>query len=60
MSDLPTITSTEPYEAPSLTVLGTVHELTLHGGGCYWDKQYGGSDGFVFMGMPVPISNCSS
>jgi hypothetical protein len=47
------------YEAPRIVVLGTVHELTLHGG-CFWDKKLGGSDGFTFMGISVPISNCSS
>jgi hypothetical protein len=47
----------ETYEAPSLVVLGSVHELTLH---CFWDKKLGGTDGFTFMGINVPISNCSS
>ena len=37
-----------PYEAPQVTVIGTVHELTL---GC--DKQLNGSDGFTFMGQPI-------
>ena len=59
MSDSSTTTSTEPYEAPSLAVLGTVHELTLTGG-CFFDKKLGGTDGFTFMGIAVPISNCSS
>lgn len=45
------------YEAPSLVVLGTVHELTLWG--CFWDKKLGGTDGFTWMGIAVPISNCS-
>jgi hypothetical protein len=38
------------YEPPSLTSLGSVHELTQarHG-----PKSYGGSDGFSFMGFPV-------
>jgi hypothetical protein len=40
------------YEAPSLTVLGTVHALTQT-----QDKKWGGSDGFTFMGQP--ISNAS-
>ena len=57
--------SVEPpiaYEPPRLVELGTVHELTLTGGlnGCYWGKQFGGSDGWTFMGISVPISNCSS
>jgi hypothetical protein len=57
--ETPTTASPESYEAPSLVVLGTVHELTLHGG-CFWDKKLGGTDGFTFMGISVPISNCSS
>jgi hypothetical protein len=40
------------YEAPALTLLGSVHALTQ-----VQDKKYGGSDGFTFMG--VPISNAS-
>jgi hypothetical protein len=36
------------YEAPQLTVLGTVHALTLD-----QDKKWGGSDGFLFMGVPI-------
>jgi hypothetical protein len=49
------------YEAPALLVLGGVAENTLRGdSGCYWGKQFGGSDGFTFMGISVPISNCSS
>lgn len=56
----PTIsTSIEPYEAPSLVVLGTIHNLTLTRG-CWWDKQFGGTDGFTWMGVPVPISDCSA
>jgi hypothetical protein len=39
----------EPYEAPALRVLGTVHELTQ--AGC--DKALNGSDGFTFMGQPI-------
>jgi len=46
------------YEAPALFELGNVSELTLNG--CYWGKQLGGSDGFTFMGISVPISACSS
>lgn len=49
------------YEAPSLVVLGTVHELTLTWGRrCFWDKKLGGTDGFTFMGIAMPISDCSS
>ena len=47
-----------PYAAPVLTELGTVWEHTLNG--CWWGKEYGGSDGFTFMGINVPISNCSA
>ena len=47
------------YEAPALYDLGTVHEQTLTQG-CLFGKQWGGSDGFTFMGISVPISNCSS
>jgi hypothetical protein len=48
------------YEPPSLVVLGTVHELTLSGWNrCFWDKKLGGTDGFTWMGISVPISNCS-
>jgi hypothetical protein len=41
------------YEAPSLTILGSVHALTQ-----VQDKKLGGSDGFTFMGQG--ISNASS
>ena len=47
------------YEPPALYDLGTVHEQTLTYG-CLFNKQWGGSDGFTFMGIDVPISNCSS
>lgn len=40
------------YEAPAITVLGKVEVLTL---GC--DKNFGGSDGFTFLGAPI---NCTS
>jgi len=40
--------NTQPYEAPSLTIIGSVHELTL---GC--DKKLGSSDGFTFMGNNI-------
>jgi hypothetical protein len=46
------------YEPPAIVELGTVARETLHG--CYWNKQFGGSDGWTFMGISVPISNCSS
>ena len=46
------------YEPPALVELGTVVEQTLNG--CFWGKEWGGTDGWTFMGMNVPISNCSS
>jgi hypothetical protein len=46
------------YTPPVLTELGTVWEHTLHG--CWWGKEWGGSDGFSFMGIDVPVSNCSA
>lgn len=46
------------YEPPMLVELGAVAELTLHG--CFYGKHLGGSDGFTFMGITAPISNCSS
>jgi hypothetical protein len=36
------------YEAPALTVLGTVGDLTFT-----IDKHYGDSDGYTFLGQPV-------
>jgi hypothetical protein len=47
------------YEPPSLTVLGSLHELTLTGGGnwpCLWKKTIGPPD-YVNW---IPIANCSS
>jgi len=40
------------YEAPALTVLGSVHALTQQ-----QDKKFGTSDGFTFMG--IAITNAS-
>jgi hypothetical protein len=37
-----------PYEAPALTVIGTVHELTQ-----WCDKRHGRSDGFTFNGQVI-------
>ena len=42
-----------PYEAPALTVLGSVADLTL----CT-NKTWGSSDGFTFQGI-APIT-CAS
>jgi hypothetical protein len=36
------------YEPPSLTLLGSVHALTQD-----QNKDYGGSDGFLFLGVPI-------
>jgi hypothetical protein len=36
------------YEAPAMVVLGSVAALTQ---GC--DKQFGGADGFTFMGEAI-------
>jgi hypothetical protein len=48
------------YEPPALVRLGTVHELTLtFSGKCWWGKEFGGHDGYYFLGVPVPISSCS-
>jgi len=38
----------EGYEPPALTLLGSVHALTLGG-----DKKYGVADGFTFMGNSI-------
>jgi hypothetical protein len=38
-----------PYEAPTITLIGSVHELTQQG--C--DKKLGSSDGFTFMGSAI-------
>ena len=46
------------YESPTLIELGSVADQTLHG--CFWGKEWGGTDGWTFMGINVPISNCSS
>ena len=35
------------YEAPRLTVLGSLHAQTMQ------DKKYGQSDGFTFMGASI-------
>ena len=40
------------YEAPGLTVLGSVSQLTL-----VQDKKYGDSDGFTFMGVSITNSS---
>lgn len=42
------------YERPTLTVLGTLHDLTL--ASCV-DKTWGSSDGHTMMGVAI---RCSS
>jgi hypothetical protein len=37
------------YEAPAISVIGSVHELTLQ----FCDKRFNGSDGFTFGGQPI-------
>jgi hypothetical protein len=54
---LPTTTDTR-YAPPEVIELGSVAVQTLHG--CFWGKEWGGTDGWTFMGINVPISNCSS
>lgn len=44
--------ATPSYEAPSVILIGSVHELTQ---GC--DKQLGGSDGYTFMGQSIICGN---
>lgn len=44
------------YEAPSLTVLGTVHELTLDHGTCH-DKVFGPTDGLNVQGEPIKCAS---
>jgi hypothetical protein len=48
------------YEPPAVVDLGSFAALTQYGSGCLFGKQLGGSDGITFMGIGVPISNCSS
>ena len=47
------IQKTPAYEAPTLKVVGTVHELTL--GGC---KAFNGSDGFYLQIASVTLGSC--
>jgi hypothetical protein len=48
-------TAPEAYEAPSLRVVGSLHELTLHEIPCLWNKTLGPPDYWTF----IPIANCS-
>jgi hypothetical protein len=45
-------TGVQQYEAPTITVIGSIRELTLG-----QDKKYGPTDGFTLMG--VAIANAS-
>jgi hypothetical protein len=49
-----------PYMPPTLTVVGSVYELTLTGGGhgCFFGKKWGGSDGLEYMQIQIPVSSC--
>ena len=60
--NLPSVPNPFPvYESPRLVELGAVSTQTATGlHGCYWGKELGGSDGWTFMGINVPISACSS
>jgi hypothetical protein len=42
----------EAYEAPVLTVLGSVADLTL-----FCDKTWGSSDGFTFQGSAIACAS---
>jgi hypothetical protein len=37
----------KPYTSPTVTVVGSVHEITQQ------DKEFGGSDGLTFEGVPI-------
>jgi hypothetical protein len=43
------------YEAPELKVLGTLHDLTLGGDWCFFNKTLGKPDYW----NRIPITNCS-
>lgn len=48
----------QPYEPPTLRVVGSLHELTQTGDydiPCFWTKTIGPPDYFTF----IPIANCS-
>jgi hypothetical protein len=51
-------TDRPPYEPPELRVLGTLHDLTLGGDWCFFDKQLGQPD--YWLRIPVPVTNCST
>ena len=45
--------ATQPYEAPVVKVVGSIHELTL--GGC---KNTGSTDGFWFLNPSNTLGSC--
>ena len=45
----------EAYEKPTVTKLGTLAEFTL----IHTTKGWGGDDGIVFLGVPIPIHTIS-
>ena len=47
----------QAYEAPTLRIVGSLHELTLSGHDipCLWNKTLGPPDYWTF----IPIANCS-
>lgn len=47
------IPETPAYEAPTLKVVGTVHELTLSS--C---KSFNGSDGFYLQAPSITLGSC--
>jgi hypothetical protein len=47
------IPETPGYEAPTLKVVGTVHELTLSG--C---KNFSGSDGYFLQVASITLGSC--
>ena len=46
--------SDRAYQPPAIRALGSVAELTQN-----FDKRWGGSDGWVFVGINVPVHNVS-
>jgi hypothetical protein len=48
------------YSPPTMTVVGSVYELTLDGGWdkCFYGKKLGGSDGLHVGPIQIPISSC--
>jgi hypothetical protein len=60
MEDHVTLMNEDAYSPPTLTVLGSLHDVTLTGGGyewpCLWKKTIGPPD-YVNW---IPIANCSS